>query len=104
MERKIDVGREYKRQTSSRLVRECFNLEGTRTEEKSIFFLMEERRIVREPNLCDFRRPNFSFFVSFSSASFLPNLTCMEIGSFFMRAFFLLWCDLGYWHTLSIWL
>lgn len=57
------MGREYKRQTSSRLVRECFNLEGTRTEEKNIFFLMEERRDSKgAESLCDFPRPNFSFF------------------------------------------
>lgn len=104
-ERKIDVGREYKRQTSSRLVRECFNLEGTRTEEKSIFFLMEERRDSKgAESLCNFPRPNFSFFRFFlfrlvSAQSYVHG----NRDRFFVRVFFsflLLWCDLGYWHIL----
>lgn len=37
-ERRIDVGWEYKRQTSSRLVHECFNLGGTWGEEKAFSF------------------------------------------------------------------
>lgn len=47
-ERKIDVGApgegQYKRQTSSRLVRECFNLGRPWREEKSIFFLMKGQK------------------------------------------------------------
>ena len=66
-QRKTDVGWEYKRQTSSRVVRECFNLGGNPGRGKKHFLFNGEDRESREQgssgeaeSLSDFRRPNSS--------------------------------------------
>ena len=77
-QRKIDVEWEYKRQTSSRVVRECFNLGGIRAGEKSIFFLMEKTRKAGSKVAAE--KPNL--FLTFDNRilRFVSALlTCMEI-------------------------